>query len=60
MSNFTDVINNYQNGASGKVTTTSGDEVSYSVSSNVGNVNWGDVTGGAKVGQSASRAARSR
>jgi hypothetical protein len=51
MSNFKDVIDNYQNGATGEVTTPSGEAVSYTVNSNVGNTNWGELNGTAKVGQ---------
>ncbi|MEL7343594.1 MAG: Hint domain-containing protein [Pseudomonadota bacterium] len=41
---FKDVINDYSNGATGKITTLSGDEVAYKVSGNSSTVNWGSFS----------------
>ncbi|MEL6572262.1 MAG: Hint domain-containing protein [Pseudomonadota bacterium] len=46
---FTDVINNYTNGASGTLTDVNGDSVGYTVSGNSTNVNWHDLDLGARV-----------
>ncbi|MEM6310889.1 MAG: Hint domain-containing protein [Pseudomonadota bacterium] len=46
---FTDVINNYTNGATGTLTDVNGDPVGYTVSGTSPNTNWNGLTGGARV-----------
>lgn len=52
MSVFEDKIDNYGNGATGTLTTPSGQSVGYTVSSNAYTRDWGDVDDGAQVQQS--------
>lgn len=52
MSVFEDKIDNYGNGATGTLTTPSGQSVGYTVSSNAVTRDWGDVDDGAQVQQS--------
>lgn len=46
---FTDVINNYSNGATGTLTDSSGDTVDYTVTSSTWTVDWNGLTSGARV-----------
>ena len=53
---FTDVIDNYSNGASGTLTDSSGDTVGYTVSSTSPTVNWNALDGGARVNANGTQA----
>lgn len=46
---FTDVINDYTNGATGTLTDVNGFTIDYTVSGTSSNVNWNGLSGGAKV-----------
>ncbi|WP_420860348.1 Hint domain-containing protein [Algirhabdus cladophorae] len=53
---FTDVIDNYSNGASGTITDVNGDQVGYTVSGTSPTTDWNGLDGGARVNADGSQA----